>query len=124
MFQPTDELKAVWAEIPDVGCKGHCIESCGPIGASPLELRILAARGVLIRDYWDSLTDFAMTGTAQTCPALVNGRCSVYEVRPTVCRLWGAVDAMPCEWGCVPHGGRLTNEQGGLIVRRSMEAGS
>lgn len=33
---------------------------------------------------------------------MVDGRCSVYVVRPLLCRLWGMVDKMRCPHGCVP----------------------
>jgi hypothetical protein len=26
----------------------------------------------------------------------------VHELRPTVCRLWGVVDVLPCNFGCRP----------------------
>lgn len=38
-----------------------------------------------------------------TCPMLTaDQRCSVYELRPLVCRLWGMSEQMPCAWGCTP----------------------
>jgi hypothetical protein len=43
-----------------------------------------------------------------TCSALDGvGRCSVYEERPLLCRLWGAVEKMTCQFGCVPADGWL-----------------
>ena len=39
-----------------------------------------------------------------TCSMLApNGRCTVYSLRPLVCRMWGVVRAMPCPWGCEPE---------------------
>jgi hypothetical protein len=50
------------------------------------------------------------------CPALtVLGRCSIYEDRPTICRLWGVVESMPCPWGCRPDR-YLTDEQGHALL--------
>jgi hypothetical protein len=31
------------------------------------------------------------------------GKCKVYSIRPTICRLWGLVRKMACPWGCVPE---------------------
>jgi hypothetical protein len=47
-----------------------------------------------------------------TCPYLEGGRCTVYDVRPLICRLWGMGDfeIMACPWGCEPER-RLTNEE-------------
>lgn len=33
-----------------------------------------------------------------TCPYLKQGKCSVYEVRPKVCQLYGMIPEMPCEY--------------------------
>lgn len=34
-----------------------------------------------------------------TCPLYLDGKCSVYEVRPLVCRAFGHVDGMNCSRG-------------------------
>lgn len=93
------EVRAIWAQIPSVNCKGHCTDSCGPIGMTAPEEAILAERGVAVGFDRETLT----------CDQLKFGRCQVYEDRPLVCRLWGAVPKMRCLWGCEPT---LTDEQG------------
>lgn len=47
------------------------------------------------------------------------GRCSVYDVRPMVCRLWGLVPSMRCPYGCKPEGGYLSEREG---MRMLLEA--
>lgn len=128
-------IRAVWAKVPDVGCKGLCAESCGPIGASRLEVRLLQRRGVRLEDVTTVVMRWVrlMEGEdpevrpagelVEDCPALVDGRCSVYDVRPTICRLWGAVENMPCPWGCVPEGGHLDTEEGFAILNESLGIG-
>lgn len=39
-----------------------------------------------------------------TCGYLdqVHRRCTVYAVRPMICRLWGVTTDMACPWGCQP----------------------
>jgi Fe-S-cluster containining protein len=32
------------------------------------------------------------------CPYLVEGKCSIYAIRPKVCRDYGNVPALPCEY--------------------------
>jgi hypothetical protein len=55
------------------------------------------------------------------CPALsLVGRCTVYEVRPMLCRLWGAVEGMRCDRGCLPVGGLLSDVEGGRLLRASL----
>jgi len=37
------------------------------------------------------------------CPLLKKGKCTVYVVRPLICRLWACVENMPCFQGCRPE---------------------
>lgn len=46
---------------------------------------------------------------------LENGRCSVYEARPLVCRLFGHVGWLPCPIGAVPS----VSEAGARLMLRS-----
>lgn len=93
------ELATIYAEIPTVACRGLCQASCCPIGdfATPVErARIEAKAG------------YAMNGAAaraggEPCNMLSpTGTCSVYNVRPTVCRLYGVDEGMRCPHGCLP----------------------
>jgi Fe-S-cluster containining protein len=36
-----------------------------------------------------------------------HGRCTVYDIRPMICRLYGTMETMPCPHGCLPVGGLL-----------------
>ncbi len=47
---------------------------------------------------------------APFCPYLKNGRCSIYPVRPMVCKLWGNGNEMPCMFGCAPKDGFISKE--------------
>ena len=51
------------------------------------------------------------------CTQLANGRCSIYDQRPTVCRLWGDVPEMPCPHGCTPT---LSSAQGLMTMLESI----
>lgn len=97
-----DSIEAVWAEIPDVDCRGLCEAYCGPVDCSMVERRLLKEHGVRLK-VLPVLT--VGIGAAEPCIALEDGRCTVYDVRPTICRLWGAVDVdgMRCEHGCRPE---------------------
>lgn len=71
--------------------------------------RIIKAGGPGIR-IWES-----------PCPALdFVGRCSVYEHRPMICRLWGLVEDMPCHYGCKPER-YLTRAEGHDFLTRLQE---
>lgn len=93
-------LRAVWAQVPDLECRGKCWDSCGAIQMTDPEHALTARAGV-------EIADSRYDGSATLCPALtVLNTCSVYDVRPTICRLFGAVENMPCSQGCQPAGGR------------------
>jgi Fe-S-cluster containining protein len=112
-------LREMWERIPDIpDCKGMCSDSCGPIDMSLVERAMLRERGVEVPPLAETL------GTGAMCPALTPmGRCSVYDDRPTVCRLWGAVAALRCPYGCTPAGGWLSDAESFELLRLSMEIG-
>ncbi len=85
-------IRGLWRSIPKVACKGLCSDSCTVIEMSVVERRILE-REAGERQY---------TRPDGSCSLLKNGRCSAYDVRPTVCRLFGVVPEMACEHGCEP----------------------
>lgn len=100
------QLDALYAQIPEVKCKGHCHTTCGPIDMSKRERERIAEAGVDIPEVPDGvkLRDLDFTN----CPALTDDkRCGVYEIRPFVCRAWGSTELLPCIYGCVPDGGPM-----------------
>ena len=105
-------LAALYAELPAIACQGLCSEACGPVPMSRLEWQSVCRSGGE-RSGGDDLV----------CPYLELGRCSVYEVRPALCRLWGVVEAMPCPWGCEPER-MLTREEGYAFMARVAEVGA
>lgn len=106
-------LDRLYAELPTLDCKGLCAESCGPIVMSRVE--------------WVRITDKVghepVGGPDLTCPLLAGERCTVYDIRPTICRLWGMVPAMPCPHGCVPSR-PLTDLEGYEYLLRAGEIGA
>lgn len=85
------QLDALYARLPMIKCQGKCQASCGPIGMSFAEhARMIAVNGA------------PLPRANLTCPFLSDGRCSVYAVRPMICRLWGLVKVMRCPHGCLP----------------------
>jgi len=86
-------LAAIYAKVPKLVCRGLCSESCGPIAASQLEVaRLEHASGKKLS-----------VDSELTCSALSGGRCSAYEARPLICRLFGTVRGMRCPHGCAPE---------------------
>lgn len=89
-----EKVQAIYDELPELDCKGMCQESCGPIEMSDAEEeRIIKRHGR--RPGIDSTL---------TCTLLDrdSGKCSIYDDRPMICRLWGLVKKMRCPHGCEP----------------------
>lgn len=118
--EPTS-LEEVYAAIPEVACKGLCVDSCGPIAMSLEEAARLAERGVTMPPLPDAVAAVER-GDDYYCPALQDGRCGVHDVRPTICRLWGATESMPCPHGCTPPGA-LSQERSHELLRLAAAAG-
>src|SRR5215469_7714608 len=106
--------------VPDVGCQGLCQAYCGPVSASALERRRLKVRHGLHLHGMDEDLVRALLTDGVMCPALKEGRCTVYEDRPLICRLWGATESLPCPHGCRPEK-MLTNDEASALIRLAEE---
>lgn len=111
------DLQALYDELPSLQCKGLCTDCCGPIDMAPLERSRLREIGVRIPLPIEALTMLERDGSYE-CPALIEGQCSAYERRPSICRLWGVVESIKCPHGCLPEPGYLTDAEGFAFLRR------
>lgn len=91
---PPADLRRIWAKVPSIECQGKCANSCGPVECSSIERELIERRGA---------RKLEPMRPALTCSMLKDGLCSVYSIRPVVCRLWGVVESMPCPHGCKPE---------------------
>lgn len=115
------QLRELYARVPQIACKGECWDSCGPIEMTPLEERILNERSVVIPPRAEALEVLRATGDF-TCPALVDRRCSVYDVRPMICRVWGVSESLRCPYGCEAQS-VLTDEDAFVLLMEANNAG-
>lgn len=117
--RPADQLAAVYDSMPTVQCKGLCQDGCGSIGMTPLEQQQIRVRhGVNL----PLLGAFAAEAEGKRCPALSEaGRCSVYDSRPFVCRLYGLTGRLRCPYGCEPEGGWWSERDARLAMARVEE---
>lgn len=102
------KLDELYATLPTVDCKGLCHECCGPV--------------LMSREEWVRIKQRlgrTPVGRADLrCPMLTaDNKCSVHDIRPTICRLWGAVPEMPCPHGCKPSRVMPKAEQAEAIHR-------
>jgi hypothetical protein len=116
-----ERMQAIYDQVPPMkDCKGHCWISCGPASITPWERKRLADAGHPVTP--DEIArkspyDFF-------CEALgPDGRCRAYDIRPLICRLWGAVEWLPCPWGCRPVGGWLPNGTAFRLLLKVLELG-
>jgi len=105
------ELERLYAQVPRVACTGGCAGACGPIPMSTLEAkRLRVVSHVKPRVVDDKLT----------CGYLSpNGRCTVYAIRPLICRIYGALEMLSCPRGCVPE--RWLTPQESLALNQAVE---
>lgn len=108
------ELDALYETLPKLECQGFCHDSCGPIEMSVREQARIVERA----------RKPITCGKGASCSMLTEDRrCSVYEIRPMVCRLWGLVRSMACPYGCRPEGGLLSDAEGMRLLTEAMRLG-
>ena len=117
------KVQQAWGLFPVVECKGKCQNVCGMVRASPSEIHLLKdyckKNGIkyvnLNRATEEKLkVILANPGTPHPdllCEYLKNGKCTVYEVRPSICRLYGSPSDLVCPHGCNVVGGLIKPEQ-------------
>lgn len=100
-------IDSVYASIPAFTCKEGCCDCCGPILMTRLEaLRIHRATGTnplaMLLDIKKHIENDNLR-----CPYVdpATHRCSIYEIRPAVCRVFGSSEhpRLTCPNGCRPE---------------------
>ncbi len=100
-----NDPRDLYGKIPSLTCVAGCSGCCGPVPWAPAELaRVqdrIPAGSVLARAFGAETILNPDTGM---CGFLIDGRCSVYEDRPFMCRLFGATKdpAIRCPYGARP----------------------
>lgn len=108
-------LNEIYAQIPSPNCKGLCWRACTGVPVFPIERAQLEATGrkisgerfVSVRA--DNETVVLTGPQEEPCPFLVERRCSAYDVRPMICRVFGAAEGLPCPFGCTPPLGPISD---------------
>ncbi len=89
-------LDALYAKLPRIDCQRRCVDACGPIGMSAREwIRVEELLGAPMPPFRPI--------SRLACPLLDGNRCTIYPVRPAICRLYGLVEALRCPYGCRPE---------------------
>lgn len=83
----------LFAAIPSFRCPEGCVACCGPVPFSAWEWsRLTSAERLRGRRIKDPLT----------CPFIESGRCSIYDRRPLMCRIFGTTPDLLCPRGHRP----------------------
>ena len=121
------EIDQLLESVPKFECKAGCADCCGLIAVSKLELkRIVARTGIKPEMLKTSfrLKQLKKTGCLD-CPLLDSqNKCSVYDIRPAICRVYGASDhvRLQCPHGLKPEK-PLTVEETNSLMDRVMALG-
>lgn len=121
------KIDALFGTIPAFQCKEGCYDCCGPVELSRLEyMRCIQASGRTAEDVRQQMQNNMKQGI-YACPLLdtKTKKCSVYEVRPAICRLFGAVRGeLVCPHGYAPESpALLSDKQAREILRKVNELG-
>lgn len=109
-------IQEAYDRLPEIDCKGKCWNSCGPVDMHPAEHERIRERGVEIQEFTELRSYLWKLNAPLYCSALTEDkRCSVHDVRPLICRLWGVVKGLDME---CPHGCEIDGEP--LGVREAM----
>ena len=98
-------LDALYARLPPLECKGGCAIACGDLPLTDAEARRLqTATHIKPRTVIKLLAEGGGPPLErQRCIYLTpEDRCSVYAIRPLICRAWGVLKGLSCMRGCVP----------------------
>lgn len=111
------------SKLPTFECKPGCADCCGPVMMSRLELkRIVARTGI---DPKRLNAQWMLKEGCISCPLLTaDNRCSVYDIRPAICRVFGssAHPRLRCPHGLGPLE-PISAKQTNSLIDQVMELG-
>lgn len=113
------KLAKLYAQIPDIDCKGLCHASCTIVPAAKIEIKRARER-MKGRNPFNPM--YAMhelqkeTPIIPSCAALKEQRCSIYTARPAICRLYGVAEGLECPFACEPKY-KLTKKKAHDLIR-------
>lgn len=101
------DLQAIYDRIPKVvGCRTNCADCCGPVPINAEEAAAIPAM-IAARPGGTGDTQYTPFDRCGTCRYATPAGCMIYETRPFMCRIFGAVENEP-RLTC-PHGAKALN---------------
>ena len=114
----TRALRLLYRDIPTFTCRARCTDCCGPVPWSADEIARVEVPPNAVWVNINGVQALARNDGSTECPFVQDGRCSVYDRRPFMCRLFGAVAREPrllCPHGCRPDK-PLTASRGKILA--------
>jgi Fe-S-cluster containining protein len=95
--------------VPTFTCKEGCSDCCGIVPMTRLEWKRIQERTGITKQYDEN----------GNCNLLKDGKCSVYDIRPAICRIFGASTEprLQCPHGCKSERLLTAKETDGLIMQ-------
>lgn len=116
-------LDALYARLPSIVCQRKCGIACGAVPVTDLEARrVQLAAHVKPRTIPVTVVPpgEVASRTIERCIYLRGeAACTVYAVRPLICRVWGLTKMLSCMHGCVPS--RWVSDLEFLDLARAVE---
>lgn len=92
------EIEDLYGMVPEFQCDPGCIECCRNFGV-PSRTRVEDDR---LREYLRAQGRELGVAEGTTCPYVSEEGCTVYPVRPLICRLYGNSPNYRCVLGVAP----------------------
>jgi hypothetical protein len=92
------KIQDLYALIPGVPCLADCTACCRSFGV-PSQTNIESRR---IKSYLKKTGIIFKSAEGTTCPYVSDRGCTIYPVRPFICRLFGSAPNLLCHLGARP----------------------
>jgi uncharacterized protein len=92
------DIEDVYSLLPDFKCDPGCIECCRNFGVASRTL----VEDNRIREYLRGQGREPLPTRGTTCPYVSEQGCTIYPVRPLICRLYGTSPSYQCIMGVKP----------------------
>lgn len=114
-----EKLDKIYKKLPKLNCKGKCTDACSLIRVGKYEReRITKMLGNDPFIPTDGFLEVIQKPQCEwACKLLKDGKCTIYSLRPLICRLFGLVKKMQCPFGCMPEKWLTDKEASEFLVK-------
>ena len=117
------KIEDLLKNVPTFKCLDGCADCCGPVMMSRLEMRRIVARTDIPQHRLEA--QWMLKKGCLNCPLLTpDKKCSVYDIRPAICRVFGSSDhpRLTCPHGLGPDK-KMTRAETNSLIDEVMTTG-